>query len=79
MPAYKNLLQTKGINYNEINTIEDFKTKVPIITKKDLFTAYDIADLCVDGNIDAMKVAMSSSGFSENFSFGINFNYLDKD
>jgi phenylacetate-CoA ligase len=75
MPAYKKLLERKGIKYNDIKTIEDFKKNVPYVSKNDLFKDFDIADLCVEGNLDAMKLAMSSSGFSGSFAFGINTKY----
>lgn len=75
MPAYKKILEGRGVNINEINTIDDFKKNVPILSKNDLFKDFDIAELCVDGNLHAMKLAMSSSGFSGTFAFGINTRY----
>ena len=78
MPAYKRYLELNDIKFSDIRTIEDFKKNIPVISKNDLFRDFDIAELCIDGNLDAMKLAMSSSGFSGSFSFGINTQYNQK-
>ncbi len=71
MPAYTKLLSNNGINYKDINTIEDFQKNVPIFTKKDFFVDTPMDELCVDKNIQSLKLAVTSSGFSGVFSFGM--------
>ncbi|KHE90285.1 MAG: hypothetical protein SCABRO_03975 [Candidatus Scalindua brodae] len=71
MPAYSKLLSNNGINYKDINTIEDFQKNVPVFTKKDFFVDTSMAELCVDKNIQSLKLAVTSSGFSGVFSFGM--------
>lgn len=69
VPLYKNLYQ--NIDINNINKIQDFKNKIPIIEKKDVFTKKEISFLVKEGNLNEMALLMSSSGFSQNFSYGI--------
>jgi phenylacetate-CoA ligase len=72
VPAYKKILSEHNLDYKSITTADLFKSKVPVIDKKSTFSRFDIEELCVDGTIKDMKLAMSSSGFSGDFSFGIN-------
>jgi len=72
VPAYKKLLQERGIDPRNVTSVETFKQLVPVITKEDIFPNNDVSDLCIDGRLDRMKNPMSSSGFSGVFSFGIN-------
>lgn len=72
VPAYKDILQKQNIDPASIRDIATFKSQVPILTKEDVFPLYDIEDLCLDRNFSLIKSAMSSSGFSGIFSFGIN-------
>ncbi|GAX62295.1 coenzyme F390 synthetase [Candidatus Scalindua japonica] len=71
MPAYAKLLNDKGINQKDINTIDDFQEKVPFFTKKDFFVDTPMEELCVDKNIQSLKLAVTSSGFSGVFSLGM--------
>ncbi|MBF0532570.1 MAG: hypothetical protein HQL23_05665 [Candidatus Omnitrophica bacterium] len=79
VPAYKKILQDHHVDYRAITDIEQFKKTVPLIDKNSLFPKFEIEDLCVGGRLEDMKSAMSSSGFSGVFSFGINTprNYRD--
>ena len=70
MPAYKRLLKEKGVSPCSIKDIATFKRFAPIINK-DIFSKYDIADLCLGGKLDKMKTAFLSSGFSNNFSYSV--------
>lgn len=72
VPGYSRLLKERGIDPRKVRDVESFKKLVPIIDKKDIFLNNEIEDLCVGGNLKEMKTAMSSSGFSGIFSFGIN-------
>lgn len=71
VPAYKKFLSGKKINPKEVNSFEDFKKKVPIIKKEDIFPKFNISELCVGGNIDGMSYSFTSSGFSGIFAYGI--------
>ncbi len=79
VPAYKKILADRRIDWRAVRNAADYKKLVPVIDKQETFSAFEIEDLCVDGSIDTMKLAMSSSGFSGTFSFGINTprNYRD--
>ncbi len=71
MPAYSKLLKTNKVNHKGINTIEDFQKNVPVFTKKDFFIDTPLDELCIDKNIQSVKSALTSSGFSGVFSFGM--------
>ena len=72
MPAYADILKNAGCPPEKVSSIAAFKDSVPLICKEDIFPKYDIQDICMDGSVDRMRGAMSSSGFSGIFSFGIN-------
>jgi len=72
MPAYAGLLKAKEVDYKHIKNIESFKKNVPVFTKEDFFADFDVSNLCIGGNLDSMRIAMSSSGMSGLFSYGIN-------
>lgn len=72
VPAYKEILKKAGCVPVKITSVAAFKEMVPIITKEDVFPQYPIEDVCLDGSIGRIRSAMSSSGFSGVFSFGIN-------
>lgn len=70
VPAYAKILHEKNINIGQINTLEDFAKKVPILKKEDLFPKFKLKELCIDGNLNELKSAFTSSGFSGVFSYG---------
>lgn len=72
VPAYRQILQHAGCSPDKVTSIAAFKDMVPLITKEDVFPKYAIEDLCLDGSIGRIRSAMSSSGFSGVYSFGIN-------
>jgi phenylacetate-CoA ligase len=72
VPAYKDILQKAGCRPERITSLEAFTEMVPLITKEDVFPKYSIQDVCLDGSIGPIRSAMSSSGFSGIYSFGIN-------
>ncbi len=71
VPAYKDILNKHELDPSKITSVEKFKEFVPVVDKELLFTNYNIHELCLNGSLESMKTAMSSSGFSGNFSFGI--------
>ncbi len=72
VPAYKEILKMAGCTPEKVTSIAAFKDMVPLITKEDVFPKYQIQDLCLDGSVGKIRSAMSSSGFSGVYSFGIN-------
>lgn len=72
VPAYQDILKKAGCSAENVTSISAFKELVPLITKEDVFPKYSIQDVCLDGSIGLLRSAMSSSGFSGVFSFGIN-------
>ena len=78
VPAYGKLLKDRGVDWRSIRTVQDFQARVPVVTKQDIFADTPIDQLCVDGKIENMKLAMSSSGFSGVHSFGVNTPYNQK-
>jgi len=72
VPAYKDILKMAGCGPEKVTSIAAFKDMVPMISKEDVFPKYPIQDLCLDGSIGRIRSAMSSSGFSGVYSFGIN-------
>ncbi|MGD2035868.1 MAG: hypothetical protein PVF73_12470 [Bacteroidales bacterium] len=68
-PAYRNLLEKHEVQIENIRSISDFEQKVPVLTKENYFNAYSYSEL-LGRNLDKMKLAMSSSGYSRNFAFG---------
>ncbi|MGD9948197.1 MAG: hypothetical protein AB7U29_06910 [Desulfobulbus sp.] len=72
VPAYREILKNAGCLPEQVTSIAAFKSLVPLITKEDVFPKYSIKEICLDGSIGRIRSAMSSSGFSGIFSFGIN-------
>ncbi len=72
VPAYKKILAEHNIDHRRIKDVKTFIEKVPVIDKHNTFARFEIESLCVGGTIKNMKLAMSSSGFSGVYSYGIN-------
>ncbi len=70
--AYGKILADNKIDTNEISTIDDFRSKVPIITKADVFPKFDMDQLCLNNNIKNIKSIFTSSGFSGTYAYGVN-------
>lgn len=62
VPAYKDFLRKNKLQHEKIKTIEDFKTHVPTISKKNYLKLYPLKDLCWDGDLSRMNVISVSSG-----------------
>lgn len=75
MPAYAGLLKAKGVPYTRIRTVQAFKDQVPIFRKEDIFSDFDVATLCVGGNLETMKMTTTACGLTGPCSFGINTEY----
>ncbi len=72
VPAYNKILHEKNIKAEQVNSLEDFAEKVPILKKEDLFPKFKLKELCINGKLpDDFVSAFTSSGFSGVFSYGI--------
>lgn len=71
MPAYGKILSEKNVIFDQIKNENDFRRMVPIIEKIDIFSRFDVEDFSVRGSVEKMISAMTSSGFSGVYSFGL--------
>lgn len=72
VPFYERLLTERGVRPAHVANLETFQAIVPIITKRDVFTAHPLADLLVDGALDDIATLISSSGLTaSSFSLGM--------
>jgi phenylacetate-CoA ligase len=63
VPAYKDFLHKKGINYKKIVTIEDFQ-QVPLLDKDNYLQAYPREMLCWDGDLKGKSWVFSTTSGS---------------
>ena len=71
LPAYRKLLADYDISADDIIALDEFKRKVPVITKADLFASASMEDLVVDGRLNTLANVTVSSGFTGENSCGI--------
>jgi phenylacetate-CoA ligase len=51
VPAYRQILREAGVDPSEVKTLEDFRTRVPIIDKPATFGRFGVAELCRGGQL----------------------------
>lgn len=61
VPAYRDFLAKNKIEPTKIKTLDDFD-HVPIMTKQNYLTQYEMRDLCWNGDLAQLSVISSSSG-----------------
>ena len=71
VPAYRNFLAEGGVDPARVTDIEAFRRLVPLTDKSSVFTANGLPSLCVDGRVDDIVCVYTSSGYSGEFSFGV--------
>ena len=71
VPAYRRLLEARGVDPAQITNIREFKNKVPILDKETVFASNELRDLCVGADLDGVSLFYSSSGHSGVFSYGV--------
>lgn len=72
VPFYRDLLARHGVDARSVTRIDEFKQRVPVLSKDDVFRRVSASDLCVDGCLDDIQNIMPSSGASSGvLSFGI--------
>lgn len=62
VPAYKDFLELNNIKHKEISTIEDYKRKVPFITKENYLRKYTSSQLTWNGDMYKANILSLSSG-----------------
>jgi phenylacetate-CoA ligase len=71
VPAYRQLLRDEGVQADQIDSVEAFLSRVPVIDKDWAFGKHRLRDLCAGGDIEGVSRVYSSSGYSGTFSFGM--------
>jgi phenylacetate-CoA ligase len=70
VPAYKTLLAERGIQPDQIQTLQAFE-RLPVLDKTSTFQRCDISQLCLDGQLGRLGTVLTSSGHSGIFAFGL--------
>lgn len=72
-PFYKKIIQQHNISTNQISSISDFKSNIPVISKKETFIEYkdNIPGLCSKQGLKDVGAILSSSGTTGHFSYGL--------
>ena len=71
VPAYGRILADAGVEADEIRTLADFQSRVPVIDKHATFQRFPLAELCLDGEPGELGGVLTSSGHSGVFAFGL--------
>lgn len=71
LPYYRDILKRNRVDPSTIVTYADFTTRVPILKKEDIFSSFEIDELCRGGIVPVFKSAIVSSGTSGAFSFSL--------
>jgi len=71
VPAYARILAEAGVDPREVRSADDFRARVPVLTKADTFGRFGIKELCRGGELPDVRGVLTSSGHSGRFSFGI--------
>ena len=73
VPAYRRLIVDQlGIDPAAIQSMQSFRSALPMLDKASTFGAVPVRDLCVGGEIDNVRSLLTSSGHGSHFSFGVN-------
>jgi len=70
VPAYRTLLAEAGIQTPAITEVSHF-SQLPILEKSATFQRFEIAQLCLDGELGPLASVLTSSGHSGIFAFGL--------
>ena len=68
---YSNLYNQKNINVFKINSIEEFKQKIPVINKIDLFHNSEFRDISKKNQFENAYIFRTSSGYLSKHSYSI--------
>lgn len=71
MPFYSDILRKKGVLPETVTNYADFVSKVPIVTKEEIFPQYPIDEMCQNGATHDIVSAIVSSGTTGVFSYGL--------
>ncbi len=68
--AYRKMLEERSVRPGDIKTLDEFRTRVPVIDKNILFSDFSLHELISRHDFPKIKNIMASSGFSGKFAFG---------
>jgi phenylacetate-CoA ligase len=68
-PVYRDLLAARHIEPASIRTALDFKSRVPVIGKDELFGGDGLSDFLSEGFGETLSTLYTSSGFTQRFAF----------
>jgi len=71
VPAYGQILREAGVDPSKVRTLEDFRTRVPVIDKPATFGRFGVAELCRGGQLGRVASVLTSSGHSGRFAYGL--------
>jgi phenylacetate-CoA ligase len=71
VPAYRTLLEESGVRAIDIRDIWSFTALCPLLSKRNTFDRFSIADLCAGGELRDAAEVLTSSGHGGRFSFGV--------
>jgi phenylacetate-CoA ligase len=71
VPAYADILREAGVDPASVDSLEEFRRRVPVIGKRETFGRFPIARLCRGGDVGDIRGVLTSSGHSGAFSFGL--------
>ncbi|MBN1525727.1 MAG: hypothetical protein JW904_14715 [Spirochaetales bacterium] len=69
--TYKKLIEQEKTDIKSINTIADFQNKIPIVSKKDIFTGESFKDFFMSTDAKVLHSISTSSGLTSDFAFGV--------
>lgn len=71
VPAYRDLLHSRGVDPAAVRTIDDFQRLVPVLDKQAVFASHDLPSLLAGGRLGQSNTFWTSSGHSGVYSFGV--------
>jgi len=72
MPWYRALLAEQGVAAESIQDMADFSRYCPLLTKRNTFDRFTIAELAATTSLQQLASVLTSSGHGGRFSFGLN-------
>ncbi len=72
MPWYRTLLAEQGVTADDIRDAADFSRHCPLLTKRNTFDRFTLAELAATTALPQLASVLTSSGHGGRFSFGLN-------
>ena len=71
VPAYAQILAEAKVVANEIESVQDFTDRVPVIDKAGTFGRFSLTELCRAGELGQPAAVLTSSGHSGQFAYSL--------